>query len=238
MIESNNDIDGNWGRDPSDGDRRAEDGVNGESNRKYSTGIEPLDRKLEGGLPYGTIVVLAASPASQSELLLYEFVAGRKTVYLTTERSESTVREVLETAGTESGDLDVRTIGGEEPLADARRTIDDLTETVALVIDPTRLFERQDEPTYRGFLNELETWTTETDSVAFLHCLEGRGVTDTRDLTQYRADVIFELATEVTGERVENSLAVLKYRGGQAFDDVIKLDLTSEVDIDISRKIA
>ena len=42
---------------------------------RLKTGIDVLDRKLNGGLPAGCIVALTASPSSQAELLLYELTA-------------------------------------------------------------------------------------------------------------------------------------------------------------------
>ena len=63
---------------------------------RLETGIDVLDRKLNGGLPPGSIVAFTASPASQSELLLYELTAARGTLYLTTERSDQAVRDAIE----------------------------------------------------------------------------------------------------------------------------------------------
>ena len=48
---------------------------------RLRTGIDVLDRKLDGGLPAGSIVVLNATPASQAELFLYELTATRGTLY-------------------------------------------------------------------------------------------------------------------------------------------------------------
>jgi KaiC/GvpD/RAD55 family RecA-like ATPase len=73
---------------------------------------------------------------------------------------------------------------------------------------------------------------------AHLHCLDGHGVPELRDTTEHMADIVFELDTRVKGDRVENRLAVPKFRGGQALADVIKLELADEVEIDTSRDIA
>lgn len=52
------------------------------------------------------------------------------------------------------------------------------------------------------------------------------------------ADVIFKLETKLKGDRIENRLAVPKFRGGRALSEVVKLDLAGSIDIDTSRDIA
>lgn len=205
---------------------------------KLPTGLEVLDRKLGGGIPPGRLVALSASPASQSELFLYEVASARNTLYLTTERSKSAVRDVIEDVATEPSGVRVQRIGDDEPIVETVRAIGNLPTRATLIVDPVRVFERQDESTYREFLSELKARTVETGSITYLHCLDGRGVTDRRDLTEYAADIVFDLSTELRGDTIENSLTVPKFRGGQALEDAIKLNLTADVSIDVSRKIA
>lgn len=203
-----------------------------------STGIEVLDRELDGGLPGGCVLVLSASPVSQSELFLYEMAAVRPTVYLTTERAEADVVNGLEGTGTPTEDVDVHRITPEDPIAEARAAIETLPESGTLIVDPIRLFEETEANAYRTFMNDLKTRTTETGSLTLLHCLEGRRVPVQRDRTEYLADVIFDLSTELRGGKMENSLSIPKFRGGQALPEAVDLDLTADVTIDVSRKIA
>lgn len=205
---------------------------------RVSTGIDVLDRHLNGGIPRGRVAMLSAPPTSQSELFLYELASVQRMVYLTTERSKRTVRDVLERTGAASDDVEVHRVDDADPLADAERSIRDLPDRSTVVIDPIRLLEQQPESEYRSFLNELKTATTEADGVAFLHCLDGRGVSDKRDLTEYVTDIILDLSTELRGDTIENRLTVPKFRGGQALEEAIQLNLTTDVSIDISRKIA
>lgn len=205
---------------------------------RLRTGIDVLDRKLDGGIPPGRIVVLSAAPTSQSELFLYEIASIRETVYLTTERTTADVTACLEHAGNgHDSDVDVRRIDSTDPLAAAEEAMQNLTEGSNLVIDPTMLLERAPPDQYRAFLNDLRARAKETKSIALLHCLEGGSPPERRVLTEYMADVVLDLVTEDTGDTIENRLTVPKFRGGHALEDAIKLDLTAGVTIDVSRKI-
>jgi archaellum biogenesis ATPase FlaH len=87
-------------------------------------------------------------------------------------------------------------------------------------------------------MNDLQNHIVNTGSLGILHCLDGRAVPPLRDTTEHFADVVFELKTKTTGDEVENRLAIPKFRGGRAPNDIIKLDLVEQVSIDTSRDIA
>lgn len=205
---------------------------------KLPTGIDVLDRELDGGIPAGRVVALSAAPASQSELFLYEVASARETTYLTTERTAAAVREVLEGTASDPDDVEVYRIGPEDPIVEAAEAIGHLPDRSTLIVDPMRLLERQGTAAYRAFLNDLRRTTAETGSIAFLHCLDGETTPPQRDRTRYVADVVFDLATELRGDTIENRLSVPKLRGGRAIEDAIKLNLQADVSIDVSRKIA
>ncbi|WP_132058539.1 RAD55 family ATPase [Halorussus amylolyticus] len=206
--------------------------------RRLSTGIDVLDRKLDGGVPKGSIVALSAPPASQAELLLYEFASARSTLYLSTDRDEAAVAEAFDRAPGLTGSPDVRRVPSDAPLDHSQRLFRRLSEGSNLVIDAVDLLERQEESRYRNFLNDLRNHLDNTGSVAVLHCLDGRNVSDTRDVTEHVADVVFDLHTEYSGDTVETRLAVPKFRGGRALPETIKLELAESVRIDTSRDIA
>lgn len=205
---------------------------------RLRTGIDVLDRKLDGGIPAGSIVTLVAEPASQAELFLYELTATRGTLYLSLDRTRDTVATSIETAPTRTGDPTVRDVGGDAPLDNATKLVSALPESSNLIMDPLNVLERQEPPRFRNFMNDLQNHIYNTGSMAMLHCLNGVDVPPLRDTTVHMADVVFELETERNGERIENLLAVPKFRGGRALSDVIKLELTEDVSIDTSRDIA
>ena len=205
---------------------------------RLRTGVSALDRELEGGIPAGSIVALTAAPASQAELFLYELTAARGTLYLTLDRTSDAVSNSIDAASAPTGDPTVRDVTGDAPLDNASKLIAALPEASNLIVDPVDVLERHDPPRYRNFLNELQNHIHNTDSLAVLHCLDGHDVPKLRDTTEHMADVVFQLETELNGDRIENRLAVPKFRGGRALSDVIKLELSSTIDIDTSRDIA
>ncbi|QCC52257.1 RAD55 family ATPase [Halapricum salinum] len=206
---------------------------------RLRTGIDVLDRKLDGGIPAGSIVVLNANPASQAELFLYELTATRGTLYLSLDRSEQAIRDSLSNSPTNTGEPTVRHVSGEAPLDNASKLVSALPETSNLIIDPLNVLEEQEPPSrFRSFMNDLQNHIFNTGSLAVLHCLDGRSVPPLRDTTEHFADVIFNMDTRIQGDEVENQLAIPKFRGGRAPTNVIKLNLVEEVSIDTSRDIA
>lgn len=199
-----------------------------------------LDRQLDGGIPAGSIVLFSASPASQSELLLYEMTAVRQTLYLTTIRSEQAVDDAFDRTSryTTVGDPTVRDIGVEAPLDQANKLMGTLASESTLIVDSLDPLERQPPSRYRYFLNQLQAQMQNTESVALLHAMDGRSVPVLRDVTEHMADVVFELTTERQGTEIVNRLSVPKFRGGRPLDETIKLRLSNGVSIDTSRDIA
>jgi KaiC/GvpD/RAD55 family RecA-like ATPase len=204
---------------------------------RLPTGITVLDRQLDGGIPAGSIILLRAEAASQSELFLYELTAARGTLYLTTVRTEQAVQDALSRCGATVGNPTVRDVSGDAPLDGANRLVHDLPESSNLIIDIVDELERQDRARYRTFFNNLQIHMMNTGGVAVLHALKGTDVPN-RSLSEHMADVVFDLQTNVDGTEVENKLAVPKFRGGAALDETIKLQLAEQVDIDTSRDIA
>lgn len=206
---------------------------------RLRTGIDVLDRKLGGGLPAGSVVALAAEPASQAELFLYELTATRGTLWLSLNRTASAVSDSIENTPARTGDPTVRYVSGEAPLDNAGKLVSALPQNSNLIVDPLDVLERQEpHARFRSFMNDLQNHCFNTDSLAVLHCLEGRDIPAARDTTEHFADVVFELRTNTESDEVENRLAIPKFRGGRAPADVIKLDLVEEVAIDTSRDIA
>lgn len=205
---------------------------------RLSTGISVLDREIEGGIPAGSIVLMKADPASQSELFLYELTAARETLYLTTIQTDQAVENAIDSARTRTGNPAVRSVGGDAPLDGANQLIGTLPEESTLIIDVVDMLEEFDSGRYRRFLNKLQTTMVNTSSIAVLHGMKTDSPPANRDVTSHVADVVFDLRTTVTNSEVETRLIIPKFRGGKALNEPIKLQLADEVRIDTSRDIA
>lgn len=205
---------------------------------RLHTGIDVLDRKLDGGIPPGCVVAYTAEPASQSELLLYELTAARGTLYITTQRSDDAVRHALEASMAAVGSPTVRHLDSDDPLEEATRLIGALPDGANLIIDPVDVLERTDRSAYVDFLNTLKDRMLETGSLAFLHCMKSDAEPENRQTTTHVADAVFDLRTTVGATELENFLTIPKYRRGGAPSETIKLELSERVEIDTSRDIA
>lgn len=215
---------------------------------RLPTGIDSLDRLLEGGIPRGSLVTFAAPPNSQAEMLVHELAAVRPTVYLTTIRPAAAVRDSLERADVSLETIGVRAIGpaslaegersGRTMLDEARAAIDGLPSEATVIVDPVDAFEWTGTEAYLHFLNDLRAALARSGGVGFLHCLDGRRVSDQRDLTDYVSDVAFQLSTTINEDGIDSRLAVPKFRGQRAFQETVKLDLSEDVTVDMSRNIA
>jgi KaiC/GvpD/RAD55 family RecA-like ATPase len=208
-----------------------------DERRVFRTGIEVLDRKLGGGIPMGTVTALSASPVSQSELFLYEMATRRQTVYLSTIRTAESITETLENREVDTQRVEAIRIDADDPLEHTQSVLSDIPDAVTVIIDPVDVLETAGGSRYRRFLSELRQGASRTSTTVILHCLREEPTPDRRRDTMHVADLVFELATEVRGDSIVNRLTVPKFRDGQSVEDVIKLDLTTEVEVDTSRNI-
>ncbi|WP_459194385.1 DUF7125 family protein [Halosimplex sp. J119] len=172
------------------------------------TGIDALDEAV-GGLPPGSVAVLSADPASQSEYLLSQFTATRGTLYITTERTEESVRQALDAVTVDVGSPTVRSLTGEGALEEATELVEELPDGSNLIVDGMARLERADRDSYLSFLNTLKERMVASDGLALLHCLSRPTPPENRPSTEHVADAVFEF--EATDSGLDR-LAVPKFR--------------------------
>ena len=201
------------------------------------TGISVLDREFGGGIPSGSVVVLKADPASQSELILDRLARVRECRYLTTVRSVDAVEASI-TSDEEGDETVVIDAGGGDPFATVLDAAAELPDDGTVVVDSVEPLEIEDRAAYGEFLSELRRHVDEAGGLAVLHALKGDIPDRNRVVTEQVADVVFDLRTTVTGTEIANRLVVPKFRGGAALEEPLKLKLTDSVSVDTSRDIA
>ncbi|ESS03197.1 MAG: RecA-superfamily ATPase [uncultured archaeon A07HR67] len=207
--------------------------------QRLPTGIPVLDRELGGGLPAGSVVVLKADPASQSELFLNTFTHVRETVYLTSVRSAAAVVDGIDDSAVETGDPVVEGVYHEDPIEETRDNLGALSDGGTLILDSAEPLEDAAPDRYRPLLADIGERVEDAGATAMIHALKGGGTRSRNRLaTEQVADVVFDLRTRVTSTAIENRLAVTKFRGGAALEEPVKLTLTDTVSVDTSRDIA
>lgn len=199
-----------------------------DTDTRLPTGVAPLDRELNGGVPPGTVVTMHADPNSQSELLLYELTAERGTLYLTTERRPQILREDLKTSMADAGSPTIRYLEGERLLAEATELVGRLPDGANLIIDTMDTLERTPRQEYLEFLNHLTETIRETGSVALLHCLCGESTPANRPSTEHFSDMVFDIQTETGLDELTQSLVIPKSRSERVPVEPIELDLTEQ----------
>jgi KaiC/GvpD/RAD55 family RecA-like ATPase len=72
-----------------------------------STGIEKLDKLLEGGTPRGYTVLLLGTPGSSIEILSKQLASTGRVLYFTTEETEEELNDAMERFGWSSANVSV-----------------------------------------------------------------------------------------------------------------------------------
>ena len=202
-----------------------------------STGLDVLDRRLQGGIRPGTVIALTAPPDTQSELLLHALASARDTLYLSTTAPECEIRDRFG-ARDDAPALTVERVEPDELLDDPSAVFERVAPGSNLILDVTDGVEGADRTEYLALLDELKAVLSETGSVALLHCMDTDDAPSRRSLTLKRADLVWRLYLAVTTLSVETRLVVSKFRGGVPLREPLKLHLTDRVEVDTSRDIA
>ena len=78
------------------------------SNEEFiSTGIEKLDKLLEGGTPRGYLILVLGTPGSSIEILSKQLGANGKVLYFTTEETQEELKETMDRFGWKKTNMDI-----------------------------------------------------------------------------------------------------------------------------------
>lgn len=211
------------------------------SNQRYATGLDPLDRRLAGGIPVGTLLAFVTPTRTQSELLLYQLASERPTHFLSTTCPDAeTFRDRLPRWVPEEN-VGFDRVDPEAVLADPESALAAVGSESYLVVDSVDALEATAERrAYLDALDAFSRWAREHDGVAVCHCLTDVDHTSEprwRRLTEKRADHVWELHRQVTTQQIQAQLLVAKARGDAALAEPLPLLLTDRVRIDTSQRI-
>lgn len=206
-----------------------------------STGVRAIDRTFGGGIPAGSLVVLTSPPEAQVGPLLNAGVHVRPTIYFTTIRTETAVREELDRLMSEPKLKSVTHVGVDGALDDILAGVASLEDGEDVIVDVLDPLETAADPQeYVTFLNEFSDRLQTTGSLGIVHCLDTEDTPDNRKLTLAAADFVWQLRCKRTGGKLSYSLDIPKASGITLPDEDRRMDLQlgRTVTIDTSRDIA
>lgn len=209
-----------------------------QTEKRFSTGVRFLDKRLGGGIPAGGLVALVTPAGSQAELLFKELVSAQTVRYISTVCSdEDELRENVSPREGSPENLSVEYVTTETILDDPATHIESIEPGSFGVIDTVNRLESAPEEQYLSFLNDLKERLRETDSIGILHGLTDKPTPKNRSLTLKRADHVWQLELAVS-DRLITRLVIPKSREYQVLTEPLELELIDEVLVDTSRNIA
>lgn len=232
--------------------------------RRYPVGIDGIDSVLCGGIPAGQLVVLKTDSDSPGEALLRRLTLQQPTLFVSTVRIKAEVEEWLEGRQqlssessnpppkssseqlvTDETDPPVQIVhtGLGNALATTSEQLDQLTESVNVIVDSINSLEEEAETEYLEFLQKLKRYVRETDQIVYFHVLDNADSEDepsNRALTHKIADIVWQFSTNITADEMTHQLAITKDRTGMCSDEpfTLNIDNESDISVDTSRNLS
>lgn len=228
---------------------------------KLATGIDILDRNLNGGIPLGSLVYFSAYPMSMPDVFMYELSTPRKTYYFTTDKDpRHIVRNMVELDFEHSNVefIDVHDYYYNKLLSSekdkqiaASKTIQYMNEyldmikyngekNITIILDSFSflLDISSDMDTLKRLLDKIYDIVDTNESVCYLMIVKGAHAEPVESRIQNWCDVIFDIDLERKGDKIVNKLTLPKIRGMAPLVEYIKFKVTDRITIDTSRDIA
>lgn len=196
--------------------------------RLLPTGLEPLDRIRDGGFPPGSVVGLVTKEKTPAKALLYRLTTVRKTLYLTTGRSEGAVEDDLELLSLGGVDPVIEALGSNPEFTDALELIERLPEGATLIIDAMSPLEATDSEAYLDFMNTLVKRVRETGSLAVLHLPTSSDKPANRPTTERLVDSVLTLEIDGATPNVCSLRVPIGHAGVHA-EETVGLELEPDL---------
>jgi KaiC/GvpD/RAD55 family RecA-like ATPase len=231
------------------------------SSNRLKTGLDILDRTLNGGIPKGSMVYFSAEPVTQPEIFLFEFTLPRKTFYFTTDKSADNVRlhmselnfstEQIEFVDIRKEYYDDIYVTSSEHGEGERRLYELIDSRLDYIYstgesDYTIIFDNFsflvdmniDVHALKNLLHKIYEMNKERESTCILFVLKGVHDRRLETIFQNFCDVIFDVEVEKKGDKMGFKLSIPKIRGTSPVTDYIRFKVADRVYIDTSRDIA
>ena len=225
------------------------------------TGILLLDRRLDGGLPEGSLACVYANPLSMPEAFLYQFASVGKTYYFNTSRPPQYIQENMLNMGFSIENVEFIDVFsqyylneyGQFILEDRYRDkeifdfIDHHLSNISqqggdyvIIFDSISFFLSLEVSVglKQWLLNKLYIMSKQTKNLIYIYMMKGVHPTELVNMVLDVCDVIFDIDTDRVGDRVVSRLSIPKIRNRQPMMETFKFYISEGVQIDTSRDIA
>jgi hypothetical protein len=204
------------------------------------TGIETLDRKLDGGIPAGSLVAILVPPGVQHDPLLCAGAHERDSLVFTTIKDEPSMRKTFERSPYDAQIDDIVELDVEDAatvLPDRVEGLDEEEDFYLDVVDPVE--ERLNEGVYIDLLNRVSERLDAANCLGYLYGYAGMETSSNRRYTLDLADFVIELGTIQQRSQLDYYLEIPKASGVTlpGPDRFLEIEVGRKVDIDETRNI-
>jgi KaiC/GvpD/RAD55 family RecA-like ATPase len=231
------------------------------SSNRLKTGLDILDRTLNGGIPKGSLIYFGAEPVTQPEIFLFEFTMPRKTFYFTTDKSADNIRGHMAELNLSTNQIEFFDIRQEyyddiyvtsTEHGEGERRLYELIDSKLDYIystgesNYTIIFDNFsflvdmniDVHALKNMLHKIYEMNKARESTCILFVLKGVHDRRLETIFQNVCDVIFDVEVEKKGDKMGFKLSIPKIRGITPVIEYIRFKVGDRVYIDTSRDIA
>ncbi len=226
---------------------------------KISTGILLLDKRLGGGIPSGSMVCVYANPVSMPEVFLYQFASAGYTFYFTTSRLPKYIMEDMESLGIDPGNVEFIDVFSKYYLSDSGgfiiedqyrdRDIFDFVDgelskidirNPIIIFDNLSFFLNLNVPIglKEWLINKIYATAKNMEGISYCYLIKGSHPKEIDNIVINISDVVFDIDSEKTGDKMVNRLGIPKMRRMKPIDETFRYYISDGVQIDTSRDIA
>jgi len=225
------------------------------------TGISILDKRLDGGLPEGSLVCVYANPISMPEAFLYQFASVRKTYYFNTSRPAQYIQRNIAAMGFNLENIEFIDVFtqyylnkfGQFVLEDRYRDkeifdfIDHHISKILedggdynVIFDSISFFLKLDvgKGLKEWLINKLYVASKQSNNLFYIYLMKDVHPDDIVYMVMDICDVIFDIDSERVGDRISSRLSILKIRDKPPMMETFKFYISEGIQIDTSRDIA